>query len=161
MSSVWGMILQWGSTKKLSIELPVATRHRRDMTEKLVKATLNSNIHTLTVEEGQYVGDFFFPSTFFSWFLRVSRHKHFFMSPTQNSVRFSFLEDYYHYVNNRWQQHLFSNHHKGNECANKTLKTVRNSCFFAMRSNEWHKNILKCWFVVLLATHWTSESVSN
>ena len=28
---------------KVSIELPVATRHRRDMTEKLLKATLNSN----------------------------------------------------------------------------------------------------------------------
>ena len=41
MSSVRGMILQWGSTIKVSIELPVATRHRRDMTEKLLKATLN------------------------------------------------------------------------------------------------------------------------
>ena len=30
---------------KVSIELPVATRHRRDMTEKLLKATLNPNIH--------------------------------------------------------------------------------------------------------------------
>ena len=46
MSSVWDMILQWGSTIKLSIELPVATRHRRDMTEKLLKATLNPNSHT-------------------------------------------------------------------------------------------------------------------
>ena len=27
----------------MSIELPVATRHRRDMTEKLLKATLNPN----------------------------------------------------------------------------------------------------------------------
>ena len=27
----------------VSIELPVATRHRRDMTEKLLKATLNPN----------------------------------------------------------------------------------------------------------------------
>ena len=43
MSSVWGMILQWGSTIKVSLELPVATRHRRDMTEKLLKATLNTN----------------------------------------------------------------------------------------------------------------------
>ena len=43
MSSVWGMIRQWGSTIKVSIELPVATRHRRDMTEKLLKATLNPN----------------------------------------------------------------------------------------------------------------------
>ena len=41
MSSVWGMILQCDSTIKVSIELPVATRHRRDMTEKLFKATLN------------------------------------------------------------------------------------------------------------------------
>ena len=43
MTSVWGMILQWGSTTKVSTELPVATRHRRDMTEKLLKATLNPN----------------------------------------------------------------------------------------------------------------------
>ena len=43
VSSVWGMILQWGSTIKVSIELPVATRNRRDMTEKLLKATLNPN----------------------------------------------------------------------------------------------------------------------
>ena len=48
MSSVWDMILQWGSTIKVSIELPVATRHRRDMTEKLLKATLNPNSHTHT-----------------------------------------------------------------------------------------------------------------
>ena len=31
------------STLKVSIELPVATRHRHDMTEKLLKATLNPN----------------------------------------------------------------------------------------------------------------------
>ena len=48
MSSVWDMILQCGSTIKVSIELPVATRHRRDMAEKLLKATLNSNTHTHT-----------------------------------------------------------------------------------------------------------------
>ena len=30
----------------MSIELPVATRHRRDMTEKLLKAMLNPNSHT-------------------------------------------------------------------------------------------------------------------
>ena len=30
----------------MSTELPVATRHRRDMTEKLLKATLNPNSHT-------------------------------------------------------------------------------------------------------------------
>ena len=30
----------------MSIELPVATRHRRDMTGKLLKATLNPNSHT-------------------------------------------------------------------------------------------------------------------
>ena len=34
MSSVWGMILQRGSTIKVSTELHVAKRHRRDMTEK-------------------------------------------------------------------------------------------------------------------------------
>ena len=38
MSSVWDMILQWGSTIKGSIELPVATRHRRDMTENNVES---------------------------------------------------------------------------------------------------------------------------
>ena len=43
MSSVWGMIVQWDSTIKVSTELPVATRHHRDMTEKLLKATLNPN----------------------------------------------------------------------------------------------------------------------
>ena len=42
MSSVWGMILQWGSIIKSSIELPV-TRHRRDMTEKLLQTILNQN----------------------------------------------------------------------------------------------------------------------
>ena len=31
---------------KLSIEIPVAIRHRRDMTEKLLKATLNLNKQT-------------------------------------------------------------------------------------------------------------------
>ena len=35
---------------KVSIELPVATRHRRDMTEKLLEATLNPNTHTLYVK---------------------------------------------------------------------------------------------------------------
>ena len=35
------MILQWCSTIKVSIELSVATRYRRDMTEKLLKATLS------------------------------------------------------------------------------------------------------------------------
>ena len=43
MLSAWGMILQWASTIKVSIELPVANRHSRDMTEKLLKATLNPN----------------------------------------------------------------------------------------------------------------------
>ena len=43
MSFVWVMILQWGSTIKVSIELPFETRRRRDMTEKLLKATLNPN----------------------------------------------------------------------------------------------------------------------
>ena len=41
MSSVWGMISQWGSTIEVSIELSVATRHRSEMTEKLLKAMLN------------------------------------------------------------------------------------------------------------------------
>ena len=33
MSKCLGMIFQWGSTLKVSIELPVTSRHRRDMTE--------------------------------------------------------------------------------------------------------------------------------
>ena len=33
MSTVWGMILQRGSTIKVSNELPVATRHHLDMTK--------------------------------------------------------------------------------------------------------------------------------
>ena len=37
MSSVWSMILQWGSTIKMSTELPVATRHRCGMTEKILE----------------------------------------------------------------------------------------------------------------------------
>ena len=40
---IWGMILQWGSTMKVCTELPVTTRHHHDMTEKLLKATLNPN----------------------------------------------------------------------------------------------------------------------
>ena len=43
VSSVWGMILQCRNTVKVSIELPVATRHHRYMTEKLLKATFNPN----------------------------------------------------------------------------------------------------------------------
>ena len=43
MSSVWCMILQWGSTINVSIELPVSTRQYRNMTENLLKATLNPN----------------------------------------------------------------------------------------------------------------------
>ena len=43
VSSVWGMILQCCNTIKVSIELPVATRHHCDMTEKLLKAALNPN----------------------------------------------------------------------------------------------------------------------
>ena len=41
--SVWGMIVQWGSTLKVSIELPATSRHGRDMTERLLKATLSPN----------------------------------------------------------------------------------------------------------------------
>ena len=33
----------------MSTELLVATRHRRNMTEKMLKATLNSNTHTLNI----------------------------------------------------------------------------------------------------------------
>ena len=45
---IWDMILQCGSTIKVSIELLVATRHLRDMTEKMLKATLNPIKHTHT-----------------------------------------------------------------------------------------------------------------
>ena len=51
MSSVWGMILQWHNTIKISTEHPVATRHRRDMTEKLLKATLKPE-QTTTTKQG-------------------------------------------------------------------------------------------------------------
>ena len=37
----------------MSTELPVATRHRRDMAEKLLKATLNPNKQQLNVYEFQ------------------------------------------------------------------------------------------------------------
>ena len=62
MSSVWGMILQWGSTIKVSIEIPVATGHRRDMTEKLLKTTSNPNTHTHTHKENTSIklSKFFF-----------------------------------------------------------------------------------------------------
>ena len=43
VSGVLHGVLQWGSAIQVSIERPVATRHRRDMTEKLLKATLNPN----------------------------------------------------------------------------------------------------------------------
>ena len=35
--------IHYHEVQLLSIELPVATRHRRDMTEKLLKAMLNPN----------------------------------------------------------------------------------------------------------------------
>ena len=41
--SVLAVIFQWGSTLKVSIELPATSRHRRDMTERLLKATLSPN----------------------------------------------------------------------------------------------------------------------
>ena len=43
MSRVWDMIFQLGSTIKLSIGLTVTITHRRDMTERLLKVTLNTN----------------------------------------------------------------------------------------------------------------------
>ena len=43
MPNVCEMIFQWGSTIKVGIELPAATRHRRDLTEKLLEAALNPN----------------------------------------------------------------------------------------------------------------------
>ena len=41
--SVWGVIFQWGNTLQVSIELPAISRHRRDMTERLLKVTLSPN----------------------------------------------------------------------------------------------------------------------
>ena len=41
--SVWGMIFQWVSTLKVSIELLAIFRHHRDMTERLLKAALSPN----------------------------------------------------------------------------------------------------------------------
>ena len=38
-----GVMFQWGSTLKVNIELPDTSRHRRDMTERLLKATLTPN----------------------------------------------------------------------------------------------------------------------
>ena len=40
---VWGVIFQWSSTLKVTIELPATSRHRRDITEWLLKATLSQN----------------------------------------------------------------------------------------------------------------------
>ena len=39
ISCHWGVIFQWGSTLKVSIELPITSRHRRNMTERLLKST--------------------------------------------------------------------------------------------------------------------------
>ena len=41
--SVWGVIFQWGNTLQVNSELPAISRHRRDMTERLLKATLSPN----------------------------------------------------------------------------------------------------------------------
>ena len=39
MSSVSGVVFQWGSTlEKVNIELPAIFRHCRDMTEKIVES---------------------------------------------------------------------------------------------------------------------------
>ena len=48
MSSVWSMIFQSGSTIKAIVDLPPAARHRRDMTEKLLKVMLNQSTHPYT-----------------------------------------------------------------------------------------------------------------
>ena len=40
----------------MSIELPVATRHRRDMTEKLLKATLTPNKQQQQQQERRELG---------------------------------------------------------------------------------------------------------
>ena len=49
MSRVRGMILQWGSTIKVSIQLPDATVMWRDMTKKMSKATLKGMCILLTL----------------------------------------------------------------------------------------------------------------
>ena len=43
MSSVWEMIVLLDSTLKRSNELPASSRHRPDMTERLLKGTLSRN----------------------------------------------------------------------------------------------------------------------
>ena len=43
MSSVWNMIFQWGSIIKFNIGFTITTTYCCDMTERLLKATLNTN----------------------------------------------------------------------------------------------------------------------
>ena len=63
MSRVWGTILQWGSAIKVSIEFPVAPIHRRDMNEKLLKATLNPKKQQLII----YLAIFTLANNFLKW----------------------------------------------------------------------------------------------
>ena len=56
MLSVWGMILNRCNTIKVSTELPVSTRHHCGMTEKLLKATLNSNNQQQHKDCAQFTG---------------------------------------------------------------------------------------------------------
>ena len=46
-------MFQWGSTLKVHIEFPATSRHRRDMTERLLKATLSptqTNKSTVSID---------------------------------------------------------------------------------------------------------------
>ena len=56
---------------KVSTELPVTTGHRRDVTERLLKATLNPELHThthtsqnLVMRRAYFSLDGIFPSVF-------------------------------------------------------------------------------------------------
>ena len=52
--SVWGLIFQWGSTLKVSIELPATSRHHCNMTERLLKASSPNQTNRLSQK---WVGD--------------------------------------------------------------------------------------------------------
>ena len=65
-SSLGSLTLHWSSTIKVSLELPATTRHRCDMTEKLLKSTLiRTNrplVNTYSILWNLF-SQMFFPST--------------------------------------------------------------------------------------------------
>ena len=108
--SVLGMIFQWGSTLKVSIELPVTSRHRRDKTERLLKVTLSPNQTYIHILKNQTM---LFPATFISLSVKigvglekqtanfyfnftrrwVAQYSCFDFFPVQNEGIFSYLHD--------------------------------------------------------------------